>query len=104
MDRFDEILMLIQNFSENEFTPQMLLENFYPEISDEEIRLKREKHRVKILEDIKIHLKQSSERVVNANPRITFIKKFFSFNGFADYFAERKEQSEKHKAAWLLLK
>ena len=60
LERFDEILMLIQNFSENEFTPEMLLSDFYPEIPDEEIRQIREKHRVKILEDIKNHLKQSS--------------------------------------------
>ena len=104
LDRFDEILMLIQNYSENEFTAEMLLKNFFGEIQDEEIRLIREKHRVKILEDIKNHLKQSSSRVVNVNPRITFIKKFFSFNGFADYFAEHKDKSEKHKAAWQLLK
>ena len=100
MERFDEILMLIQNFSENEFTPEMLLANLYPEIPDEEIRQVREKHRVKILEEIKNHLKQSGQRVLNANPRITFIKKFFSFNGFADYFGEHKEESERHTAAW----
>ena len=60
LDRFDEILMLIQNYSENELTEETLLKNFFAEISDEEIRLIREKHRVKILEDIKNHLKQSS--------------------------------------------
>ena len=64
----------------------------------------REKHRVKILEDIKNHLKQSSSRLLNSNPRITFIKKFFSFNGFADYFEENKDKSEEHKAAFKLLK
>ena len=42
--------------------------------------------------------------MLNANPRITFIKKFFSFNGFADYYAEHKDKSDKHKAAWQLLK
>ena len=46
LERFDEILIMIQNFSETEFTPELLLKKLVPDIPEEEIRELRELNRV----------------------------------------------------------
>ena len=91
LERFDEILIMIQNYSETEFTPELLLKNLVPDIPEEEIRELRDNNRVQIVQDIRKHVEQSSQKVINPNPRITFIKKFFSFSGLVDYFEENQD-------------
>ena len=46
LERFDEILIMIQNFSETDFTPELLLKKLVPDIPEEEIRELREHNRV----------------------------------------------------------
>ena len=46
LERFDEILIMIQNFSETDFTPELLLKKLVPDIPEEEIRELRELNRV----------------------------------------------------------
>lgn len=53
LERFDEILIMIQNFSETDFTPEMLLKKLVPDIPEEEIRELRELNRVQIVQDIR---------------------------------------------------
>ena len=59
IDRFDEVLLTIQEFMASEFTPEMLINSLVEKISQAELAECRKKHRKEILSLINLTQKRS---------------------------------------------
>lgn len=53
LERFDEVLIMIQEFIEKDFEPEMLLNSLGPRISYEEFDASRERNRIDIIDKLK---------------------------------------------------
>ena len=86
LERFDEVLVMMQEFIEKDFEPDMFLNSLGPRISFEEFEASRAYNRIDIIDKLKTQLDKGRVMMPDYDPRKQFIDKFFSFGGLADYY------------------
>lgn len=95
-DRFDHVMMHVQEFIQVELTPESLLSNFAPDIPRKDFRHYRDIYTVDIMRQIKHQIAQDrSKQVQQEEAQHNFIQNFFAYNGITDYY-ERRARDEPH--------
>lgn len=93
--RFDEVLLTIQGFFQNEFEPELFLNSLGPKISFDDFEESRKYHRRVILEKLKAQLDKGRAMMPSYEPRKQFIDKFFAYGGLPDYFEQIAEHTQR---------
>lgn len=86
-DRFDLVLMHIQEFGMNELDPASLMNNFAPEITRSEFKQMREIFGNQVTESLKSNVSADRKQFVSEEcAQQNFMRNFFSFGGLTDYY------------------
>lgn len=101
VDRFDEVLLTLQEFIATEFTPDMLINSLVEKISIEELQECRKRHRIESLNMLQARLQRSRQIETQYEPRKQFMDNFFSLTGMQSYYEQLalKTEEEEHKVA-----
>ena len=105
LNRFDEVLLTIQQFLEIDFTPEMLINSLVDKISPEELAECRKKHRADIVIQINARVQRSHEMQPTYGEQKNFMDKFFSLKGLESYYGHLAQATnlEEHKLAAQIL-
>jgi len=69
MERFDEVLVMMQEFIEKDFEPEMFLNSLGPRISYDEFDESRARNRLDIIEKLKAQLDKGRVMMPDYDPR-----------------------------------
>jgi len=93
-DRFDLVLMHIQEFVKNELDPGSLLMNFASEVTRSEFKQMREMFGNQVTESLKTQISVDRKRFVSEeHAQHNFMNNFFSYGGIKDFY-ERKAKAD----------
>ena len=99
IDRFDEVLLTLQEFIATEFTPDMLINSLVEKISVEELQECRKRHSIESLNMLQARLQRSRQIETQYEHRKQFMDNFFSLTGMQHYYEKlaEKTEEEEHK-------
>lgn len=90
LDRFDLVLMHIQDFIMNELDPASLFANFSADITRAEFKQLREEFGQQVSEQLKSQINADRKKFVSETlAQQNFMQHFFTYGGLTDYYARQ---------------
>ena len=89
-DRFDLVIMHVQEFVMNELDPASFLSNFASEITHSEFKQLRKTFGRQVTESLKSEISADRKRFISEDQaQQNFMKNFFPYHGLTDYYERR---------------